>query len=109
VRAGAAGPLADRFEDGLRFLATAMAVAGDGRSSAAALTAACEALRCFLSILDEAARRHLADPDGEVARLQAQCQALLTLSQAPEEAARHALEAARLARDVAARLMPQLL
>lgn len=107
MRAGATGPLADRFEDGLRFLAAALAVAG--RHDAAALTAACDALRCFLGILDEAARRHLADPEGEVARLREQCQALLALAQAPEEATRHALEAARLARDVAARLLPQLM
>ena len=66
---GATGPLQLRFEDGLRFLATALALQSDHRSSAATLSAACDAMKCFLSILQAAAERHLEDRDGEVARL----------------------------------------
>lgn len=105
---GATGPLQARFEDGLRFLATALALGAAGRSEAAAVSAALDALRCFLAVLEAAAARHLPDPDGDVSRLHDQCVALLTLHQDAPDAARHALEAAQLARDVAARLLPML-
>jgi hypothetical protein len=106
---GPTGELQERFEDGLRFLAAALALRVDHRSMAAAISAACDAVRCFLKILETAAERHLADPGGEVNRLRDQCVALLTLSQNPEDALEHALEAARLSRDEAARLLPQLM
>jgi len=113
--AGPAGPLQDRFEDGLRFLAAALALASDRRgcslvgATPAAITAACDAVRCFLEIFAEAAQRHLPDPHGELNRLKDQCSALLNTGQTPEDALTHALEAARLARDEAARLLPRLL
>ncbi|MBP1773103.1 MAG: hypothetical protein H6P99_2266 [Holophagaceae bacterium] len=102
------------FEDGLRFLAAALAMDGDTRAgatpkSAAIVSTACDAIQCFLVTFEAAAARHLPDPEGEVARLRGQLEALLTPRQAPEAAARHALEAARLARDQAARLLPRLL
>jgi hypothetical protein len=103
--AGLEGQLPSRFEDGLRFLAAALALRADRRSLAAATTAACSAIRCFLDVLEAAARRHLEDPRGDVERLRAQCQALLVLSQAPQDALEHALEAARLARDEASRIL----
>ena len=103
--AGLEGALASIFEDGLRLLAAALALRADHRSLPAATTAACSATACFLKILEEAARRHCPDPDGAVTRLRAQCGALLTQSQRPEDALEHVLEAARLARDEAARLL----
>jgi hypothetical protein len=106
---GPCGPLANRFEDGLRFLAAALALAGDHRSAPAATTAACDAIRCFLAILDTAASRHFPDPDGDITRLRDQCAALLTLRQGPEDALAHALAAARLARDQASRVLVLLM
>lgn len=111
--AGAGGPAASRFEDGLRFLATALALrdAAQGPepgAGAVAVTAACDALRCFLDILDTGARRHVPDPAGEIPRLRAQCEALLAPSQTPGEVLGHALAAARLARDQASRVLAML-
>ena len=103
--AGLVGPLPSLFEDGLRLLAAALALKLDHRSLPAATTAACGAMDCFLKILEAAALRHFPDPGGEVARLQAQCRALLALSQAPEDVLDHVLEAARLSRDAAARFL----
>lgn len=105
---GPAGLPQARFEDGLRFLATALALELDHRNSAAIVTAACEAIQGFMATFEVAARRRLPDPEGEVGRLRGQLEALLTPCQSPEDAARHALEAARLARDQAARLLPRL-
>ena len=99
TEAGLQGPLASLFEDGLRLLAAALAIKGRRRHSPEAVSSACGALRCFLKILETAAARRLADPGGDLARLRAQCDALA-----------HTLEAARLARDAAARvlvLLPQ--
>jgi hypothetical protein len=109
VSSGAAGLPQARFEDGLRFLATALALDADHRNCAAIVTAACDAIQCFMSTFESAARRHLPDPEGETARLRGQLEALLTPRQSPEEAARHALDAALLARDRAALLLPQLM
>lgn len=106
---GPTGELQERFEDGLRFLATALALRADRRSLPAATSAACDAVRCFLKIFEAAAGRHLPDPGGELPRLRDQCAALLTLGQNAEEALEHTLEAARLARDEAARLLPRLM
>jgi hypothetical protein len=106
---GPSGPPQAKFEDGLRFLAAALALEVDHRNNAAIVTTACDAIQCFLVTFELAARRHLADPEGETARLRGQLEALLTPSQSPEEAARHALEGARLARDQAAQLLPRLL
>ncbi|WP_005036491.1 hypothetical protein [Holophaga foetida] len=105
---GPAGALQSRFEDGLRLLAAALALRA-GCSPAPAITAACDALRCFLAILEAGAERHLPDPGGEVAHLRNQCQALLTERQDPAEVMEHALDAAKLARDQAARILPRLL
>ena len=107
--AGASGSLQTRFEDGLRFLGIALALETDGRSPAAVVSAACDALRCFLSILEVAAERHLPDPEGGIRHLRGQCEALLTPSQGQGDALHNAVEAARLARDEAARVLPQLL
>ena len=107
--AGPTGELQSRFEDGLRFLVAALALATDHRNTAAAISASCDAVRCFLEILTTAAERHLPDPHGEVGRLRDQCVALLSTEQDPEDALRHTLEAARLSRDGAARLLPRLL
>ncbi|MDR3684603.1 MAG: hypothetical protein P4L11_12830 [Geothrix sp.] len=98
-----------RFEDGLRFLAAALALEADRRNGAAIVSAACDAIQCFLVIFDLGAQRHLPDPDGEIARLRGQLEALLTPRQSSEDAARHALDAACLARDQAARLLPGLI
>lgn len=106
---GAGGALQKSFEDGLRFLATALAMREDHRSAQASVSAACDAIQCFLRIFAEAATRRLPDPEGEIPRLRAQCEALLTPRQSPEEAVDHALQAARLARDQAARLLPGLM
>jgi hypothetical protein len=101
--AGLQGPLQSVFEDGLRLLAAALAIGGGPRRSSAAITSTCSALRCFLKIIQAGAG--LPDPGGDLARLKAQCEALLSLGQAPEDALAHALEAARLARDAAARIL----
>lgn len=106
---GPSHPLQARFEDGLRFLATALALGADHRNSAAIVSAACDAIQCFLLVFEAAARRHLPDPEGETRRLRGQLEALLTPRQSPEEAIPHALEAARLARDQAALLLPRLM
>ena len=106
---GPAGPEQARFEDGLRFLAAALALEVDHRNSAAIVTAACDAIQCFLVAFEVAARRHLPDPEDETLRLRGQLEALLTPRQSPEDAARHALDAALLARDQAARLLPRLI
>lgn len=98
-----------RFEDGLRFLAAALALGTDRRHAGAVVSAACDAIRCFLEILGAAAERRLPDPEGEIPRLREQCVALLTTRQAPEDAMVHALEAARLARDQAARVLPRVM
>jgi hypothetical protein len=66
-------------------------------------------VRCFLEIFNAAADRHVSDPNGEMNRLRDQCTALLNTGQTPEDALRHALEAARLARDEAARLLPRMM
>jgi hypothetical protein len=105
---GPSGSLQESFESGLRFLATALALHEDHRSGPATVTSACEAIRCFLVILDTAAERHLSDPDGEVRRLRDQLEALLTPQQGAEEAMMNAVEAARLARDASARVLPLL-
>ena len=107
--AGPSNPAQDRFENGLRFLAAALALEVDHRHSAAIVTAACDAIQCFLAVFEAAAQRHLPDPEGEVLRLRGQLEALLTPRQSPEDAARNALEAARLARDQAARVLPRLM
>jgi hypothetical protein len=108
MSSGAAGPPQVHFENGLRFLATALALDVDHRNSAAIVTAACDAIQCFLVTFEVAARRQLPDPEDETSRLRGQLEALLTPRQAPEEAARHALDAALLARDQAAQLLPRL-
>lgn len=106
--AGPGGRQALQFEDGLRLLAAALALREDRRSAPAAISAACSAIQCFLRILEAGARRRLADPGGDVDRLRAQCGALLTLDQDAGDALEHALAAARLARDEAARILPLL-
>jgi hypothetical protein len=106
---GPTGAFQERFEDGLRFLAAALALKADQRNIPAAISAACDSARCFLKIFEAAAERRLSDPRGELPRLRDQCVALLTLGQNPVDALDHALEAARLARDEAARLLPRLM
>lgn len=106
---GPSGPSHARFEDGLRFFAAALALNIDHRHSAAIVSAACDAIQCFLAVFETAAQRHLADPHGETTRLRGQLEALLTPRQSPEDAARNALEAARLARDQASLLLPRLM
>lgn len=108
AEAGACGSLQSRFEDGLRFLGIALALETDGRHPGAGVSSACDALQCFLSILEAAAERHLPDPDGGIRRLREQCEALLTPRQGRQDVLRNALEAAMLARDEAARLLPLL-
>lgn len=110
--AGPTGVLQDRFDHGLRFLATALALASSPHETAsrsAAISAACDAVKCFLFIFAETARRRVPDPEGELARLRDQCEALLDPDQSAANALVHALEAARLARDEAARLLPRML
>jgi len=107
--AGPSGEIVCRFEDGLRFLAAALALNIDNRNSAAAISAACNALKCFIIIIEKAAKLHFEDPQNEINHLRDQCSALLTIGQEREEATMHALEAAKLARDQAARLLPGLL
>ena len=109
MKAGPAGPHQALFEDGLRFLAAALALQADRRSTAAAVSAACDSVKCFLRIFEEAATRHLADPEGELLHLRDQCTALLTPQQDAQTAVAHAIEAATLARDQAARLLPKLM
>lgn len=106
---GPSGSPQARFEDGLRLLAAALALEVDRRNGAAIVTAACEAIQCFMVAFEAAAGRHLPDPEGEIPRLRGQLEALLTPHQSPEAAARHALEAALLARDQAALLLPRLM
>jgi hypothetical protein len=108
--AGPEGPLQSVFEGGLRLLAAALAIrAGRGRPPGApepaAVTSACGAIRCFLKILQAAGERGLPDPGGDIARLRSQCEALLAPDQDPGDALAHVLEAARLARDAAARAL----
>jgi len=105
-QSGPQGPLASRFEDGLRLLVAALAIrAGQSgpQASGAAISSACGAIRCFLTILDAA--RGLPDPDGSLLRLRGQCEALLDPRQDQTDAQRHVLEAAGLARDAAARVL----
>ena len=102
---GPQGPLAERFEDGLRFLAAALAIRAGQSSSPAAVSSACSAIQCFLKVLEAAAEQRLPDPGGDIARLRAQCDALLTPRQDPGDALVHVLAAARLARDAAARVL----
>lgn len=109
MSSGPPGSLQARFEDGLRFLAAALALDVDHRHSAAIVSTACDAIQCFLLVFEAAAQQRLADPEGETARLRGQLEALLTPSQSAEEAARHAIEAARLARDQAANVLPKLI
>lgn len=106
---GPAGPHQAAFEDGLRFLATALALREDHRNAPATVSAACDAIQCFLRIFAEAAARKLPDPEGELPRLRAQCEALLTPRQGEAEALLNSVEAALLARDQAARLLPLLM
>jgi hypothetical protein len=106
---GPQSPLQSRFEDGLRFLAAAYALREDRRNPAAGITSGCDALACFLGIFEAAAQRRLPDPDGRVAVLRAQCEGLLAPDQAEAAALDHVLEAAALARDLAASFLPALL
>jgi hypothetical protein len=106
---GPTGPFQTRFEDGLRFLAAAYALREDRRNPSAGITSACDALACFMEVFEAAAARHLPDPGGRMKVLRAQCEGLLTPDQEPARAFDHALEAASLARDVAAELLPALL
>jgi hypothetical protein len=103
--AGHQGPFQSVFEDGLRLLAAALAIGAGRDRSPAAVTSACSAIRCFLKILQAAGGSRLPDPDGDLARLKGQCEALLALDQDPADALVHVLEAARLARDAAARVL----
>lgn len=109
IASGPTGDMASRFEDGLRFLATALALQADHRNQAAATSSACDAVKCFMKILEQAAKRRLPDPSGEVERLRNQCIALMTTAQNGNDAAKHAVEAAILVRDQAARLLPKLM
>lgn len=109
MSSGPSGEAQARFEDGLRFLATALALQADQRSAAAAVSAACDSVSCFLKVFELAASRHLSDPQGELLRLRDQCVALLTPQQDAKNAVGHSVEAAKLARDQAARLLPRLL
>ena len=108
VTSGPSSALQETFERGLRFLVTALALHEDHRSGPATVSAACDAIRCFMVILEAAAQRSLPDPEGEVRRLRDQLEALLTTEQGAEEAMMNAVEAARLARDAAAALLPRL-
>ena len=106
---GPSGPPQARFEDGLRLLAAALALEVDHRHGAAVVSTACESMQCFLAVFEAAAQRHLPDPEEATTHLKAQLEALLTPRQTLGEAAHHALEAACLARDQAALLLPRLL
>ena len=107
--AGPTGSPQARFEDGLRLLAAALALEADHRNGAAIVTASCSALQRFMELLEAAEQRDLPDPEGERPRLRRQLEALLTPRQSPQAAATHALEAARLARDQAALVLPGLM
>ncbi len=109
MSSGAVGPPQAQFEDGLRFLTAALALEVDHRSSAAIVSAACDAIQCFLVVFELGAQHHLPDPEDEITRLRGQLEALLTPRQSSEDAARHALDGALLARDQAARLLPRLI
>jgi len=106
--AGPGGESFSRFEDGLRFLATALALQADRRSPAPAVSAACDTVRSFLKGFAVAAQPQLTDPRGEFLRLGDKCVALLTPEQNAENAVDHAIEAAQLARDQAARVLPRM-
>ncbi len=106
---GPSGSPQARFEDGLRFLAAALALEADHRNNAAIVSAACDAIQCFLVVFELAGQRHMPDPEEEIVRLRGQLEALLTPRQSSGDAARHALDAALLARDQAARLLPGLI
>jgi hypothetical protein len=108
MSSGPSGEHQEAFERGLRFLVTALALEITHKNGAAIVTAACDAIQCFLTIFEAASDAKVADPDGEIPRLRNQLEALLTPRQGAEEAAHHALEAARLARDQAALLLPKL-
>ena len=62
------------------------------RNGAAIVSAACDAIQCFLVIFELGAQRHLPDPEDEITRLRGQLEALLTPRQSSEDAARHALK-----------------
>lgn len=109
MSSGPSGSPQAKFEHGLRFLAAALALDADHRNGAAVVSAACDAIQCFMVTFEASAQRHLPDPDGEILRLRGQLEALLTPRQGAEDAARHALEAALLARDQAAQLLPRLM
>lgn len=108
MSSGPTGSRQEAFEQGLRFLVAALALDADHRHGGAVTSAACDAIRCFIRVFEAAAEQHLPDPEGEIKRLRNQLEALLTPGQNPEEAARHALEAACLARDQAAAVLPRL-
>lgn len=108
MTSGPQGERQEAFERGLRFLATALALHEDHRSGAATVSAACDAIRCFMVVLEAAAQRNLPDPEGDIRRLRSQLEALLTPRQGAEEAMVNAVDAARLARDAAAGLLPRL-
>ncbi len=108
MSSGPAGAHQETFEQGLRFLATALALDIDHRHGGAVTSAACDAIRCFVRVFEAAAAQRLPDTDGEIRRLRNQLEALLTTGQEPETASRHAVEAACLARDQAAAILPRL-
>ena len=54
MTSGPQGELQEAFERGLRFLATALALHEDHRSDAATVSAACDAIRCLMVILEAA-------------------------------------------------------
>ncbi|HJW09588.1 MAG TPA: hypothetical protein VJ483_08145 [Holophagaceae bacterium] len=108
MSSGPVGAHQESFEKGLRFLATALALDIDHRHGGAITSAACDAIRCFVQVFEAAAAMHLPDTEGEIHRLRNQLEALLTPGQDAESAARHAIEAAGLARDQAAALLPRL-
>ncbi|HJU83486.1 MAG TPA: hypothetical protein VJ600_04695 [Holophagaceae bacterium] len=108
MSSGPTGSQQEAFEKGLRFLVAALALDVDHRHGGAITSAACDAIRCFIQVFEAAAEQHLPDPEGEIRRLRNQLEALLTPGQDPQDAARHALEAACLARDQAAAVLPRL-
>ena len=108
MASGPGGANQESFERGLRFLAAALALEIDHRHGGAIISAACDAIRCFIQVFEAAVAQHVPDPDGEITRLRNQMEALLSPDQDPEQAALHALEAALLARDQAAALLTRL-
>ncbi len=108
MSSGPSGAAQEAFEKGLRFLVAALALDIDHRHGGAIISASCDAIRCFIQVFETAAAQHVPDPEGEINRLRNQLEALLTPGQDPEDAARHALEAACLARDQAAAVLPRL-